>query len=472
MTRTAGLALSLVLSWALAGGGDPARAAEADAAGTRKVKITWREVKDAVKYELQLSHQAEMDPLVEQKSYTETSVFLQLKPGTYYFRVRGFDKADAPGPWSDVEGFVVNPTTPQLLFPADKQAVTELLPEEGLTLKWAPGLKGTRYMIQVADKKGMVLKRWVDGTELQWKPAAPGEYRWRIGFESAAGVGEQWGPVSRFTVAPSAFPPPPKPVVAQLPPEKVGEAKAQTVEAERSYDERYAPEPEERPAEWFVIGRVAQAVAAYSNHDGNTGLDASGAAFVGLFSAEVRWRDRKRKGQVWTLSGSLNFELIRQAVLDTDFSLPRAYGRVFYGREYGKARYGGLFQLNAGYSAVFLSQGVTAAKRGKVLRKGFGVGGVATYRASQALFLSALGLVRLDSGGHDPAVTDNPLETTMGWEAGFGIVLGVSERLSLEGRLRGLQETFRWKPSRAGATSDSTLSDTFVIIDVGLGWKL
>jgi hypothetical protein len=59
----------------------------------------------------------------------------------------------------------------------------------------------------------------------------------------------------------------------------------------------------------------------------------------------------------------------------------------------------------------------------------------------------------------------------MGWEVGFGAVLQLSPTLMIEGRLRGLREAYAWKPTSASAAGDSSQTNTFIILDLGLGYR-
>jgi hypothetical protein len=438
----------LIVLTALSGVGAEARAADE---GARKVKIAWREVENAVKYDFELSRVPEMDPVIEKKEYKDLEAALQLKPGTYYFRVRGIDKADSPGPWSEVQAFAVNPAPPKLLQPDEGKVFAELLTGDGIRLKWKAGFKGSEYLFQLEDRSGSIVKRGVRGTEFAWMPQEPGEYRWRVGFETP--TGEEWSKYRSFTVDKKAVP------------SRVTASPLMAGDVAVDMDD----ESEARPAEWSMIGRIAQSIVAYTVDDKDLNNNSSGAALVGLVSAELRWRGPRAAGQKWTWSGSANFEMIRQIVLGTEFLMPRGYVRGFYGQETGRWRLGPFLQVHAGESGIFIVDGSTSARKAKVGRVGGALGMVAVYRPAGGLALSALGLVRMDTGGGD-AVLPNPLSSSMGFEAGFGTVFFLSPRMLLEGRLRALSESYKWQAAGAGLGT-SSMSNLFLIIDVGLGYK-
>lgn len=436
----------------------------------RKVKINWREVKDAVKYDFQLAKNPEMDPLLDRKTYSSTQISLKLAPGTYYFRVRGLDNSEAPGPWSEVQGFVVNQAPPDLRDPDDGEDFKELLPEEGISFEWKSGLKGTRYLLEVSDRKGVVYKRNVNGTDYRWKPPKAGQYQWRVGIETATG-GEDWGKSRKFSVAPTAFEQPKTQIIEKVV-EKVIEKDGKKIIVSQPagngqilYEE---DESKPRPPEWWILGRMAQSVVAYSAQDQDSGVNGSGAALAGLYSVELRWRAGKQVGQQWVPSAAVNFEMIRQSVLSTDFSLPRFNGRFFYGKERGNWKLGPFAQLGFGQSGIFIVQSETSALTATVTRLSLGLGGSALYRPAPSFALSALGLIRMDTGGSSPTLPSS-LSSSIGYEIGFGAGVSLGPALLLEGRLRVLSEAFKWTPANGSGTS--SLTDTFIILDGGVGFK-
>ena len=224
------------------------------------------------------------------------------------------------------------------------------------------------------------------------------------------------------------------------------------------------------PSEFWLIGRVAESVVAYAFDDPDLKNKASGAAVVGFISAEGRYRRGRRPSEKYTLSGSVNFEMIRQTVLGTDFNLPRGYARGFYTMGEENLRFGPFLQLQAGKSGIFEVVNETTAKKFTVMRYGFAIGGVGVLRSTQTVALSARGLIRMDFGGSDPQLP-NPLVASIGYELGFGVVVGLTPRIMLEGRLRNLQESYAWKPAVGGSTN-STNSNSFILLDVGVGYKL
>jgi hypothetical protein len=445
------------------------------AEGARKVSIAWRPVDKAVKYQLQLSASAEMDPLLLSHEFQATNGALQLKPGTYFFRVRGFDSAGAPGPWSDVEGFVVNPAPPVALAPADRALVQERLPEKGLAFRWRSGLRGTNYLLEVRDRKGRALKRNVIGTGFDWMPPAAGSYAWRVGFEGASG--EEWGRWRRFQVIQSALPPTPD----ELARKAAAEAARIEAEARAKAEARARPKLVDlnelefqrellrpRKASWSIIGRLAQSVVAYNVLDRDADVSSGGSGVVGFVSSELRWQGGKDVGQRWTWSGALNFEMIRQNVLNKLFSMPRFYGRLFYAKESGQLRAGPFIQASYGKSGIFIVQGEAEAKTAKVTRESVGAGYVVVYRPTPRMGLSVLGSIRLDMGG-DASVLPNPLLSSMGYEAGFGMTLGLNSRIFLEGRLRLLEENLKWRPAIGG--EPSYMRNVYILLDGGIGYR-
>lgn len=390
-----------------------------------------------------------MDPLLIKRVFDASSATVELEPGTYYFRVRGLDDGGIPGPWSEVQGFVVNPKPPLLSKPANKSVFSDRLPSEGIQFEWEAGIDGSKYQLEIKDKRGVVVSRGVNGTEFFWMPLNPGVYSWRVGFETQ-GSGVEWGKPWMFLVRDRAL--------------------ASIQSRSEKNDEAMDDIDHGSSGDLSLIGRLAQSVAAYSVNDTQRSAQNSGAALVAFASVELRWRLPRPVGRAWLWSGSLNLEAIRQTVLGTTFVMPRGYVRLFYTRrERSRWRVGPFLHASAGQGGVFITDNTTDTVKTKVSRTGLGGGAVAVYEAAKSLHFSVLGLLRMDFGGSSSDLSNETLKSKMGFEAGFGTVLGLSPSWLLEGRLRVQQEPYSWVNK-----NDSNLSSytaTFVLMDIGLGYR-
>lgn len=414
-------------------------------ASPRKVTIRWLSVKNASQYDIQISSKAEMIPTLHQKKSKDTSLSLLLSPGTYFFRVRAIRSSGLPGPWTDVEGFTVNENPPLLKEPQDKRGFRKPLPPAGVTFRWSRGRSGTKHFIEIKDKSGTVLDREVDEDSLVWAPPRPGKYRWRVGFESASR--KEWSSWRRFFVSKKAL---------------KGVSRIATLEAEW-WKER------DVPAGVMIIARGAQSITSYESTDTSSGSSttSSGAALSGAGSLELRWWAGKAKNALGMFSGSFNAELLRQTVLSQTFNLPRAYTRLFYTMGTPQWRAGPFIHAHYGQGVIFIVKNNTTASSATVTRYGGGAGGVAVYKPTPTLGLSLLGMLRYDMGGSS-SFTGN-IDPTLGWEFGFGVVFDLTTWLQLEGRTRAQRETYEWTPS--GASSKSSMINTFIIFDFGVGLK-
>ena len=152
------------------------------------------------------------------------------------------DASDEPGPWSEVEGFVVNPLPPASVSPDNGTKFTQRLPPEGIEFKWRAAAAGTRYLFEVTDANGSVFKRTVKGTSVTWRPTQPGAYNWRVGYEAPNG-GEEWGKFRSFSATPLAIDgEAPKPIIKQVFVEKKVPVK----------DSDAYREADVRPSEWSL----------------------------------------------------------------------------------------------------------------------------------------------------------------------------------------------------------------------------
>ena len=425
----------------------------------RKVKIPWRAIEDASSYEIEIAEDPEMDPLLDTKKTQNPEVTLQLPPGSYYFRVRGIDDEAKPGPWSEVQGFTVHGKPPEPLEPSPNQVVKEEIPEKGLRFTWKSSQKDGPVRLEIQDERGTILNRGVRGGEHFWKPEKPGKYQWRVGFETVVGL--EWSGLRSFTLLPGSVK-----VIKPEEPQALPNAKLPTV-SDAFSEEFIREEKSSRNSEFWVLARFAQSVVAYTIDDQDLAINASGAALAGAYSIEGRWRGPKKPMQTWTWSGSINLEALRQTVLGTTFTLPRVYARVFYGNERNRWRVGPFLHFQTGKSGIFIAESATQARSGTVSRVGLGLGGVAVYRPVPTLGLSLLAMIRNDSGGTSSAIP-SPLSSSMAFEAGFGAGLALGPDTMLEGRIRALQESFQWTATAGG---QSSLSNLFLLIDLGIGLK-
>lgn len=169
----------------------------------RKATLAWQEADKAAKYEVELSTNRKFNPALKKQTVKLPQWTIELGAGTYFFRVRPVDAENLPGPWSDIEGFVVNPHGPEAVAPADGAVFREKLVKGIIKLEWTTGLHGTQSIIEIKDEQGPILKRTVDGNSFAWKPREPGSYQWRAGYVSIAGT--EWSAFRSFLVLPEAL---------------------------------------------------------------------------------------------------------------------------------------------------------------------------------------------------------------------------------------------------------------------------
>ena len=175
----------------------------ADSTKLRKATLAWQALEEAAKYEVHLATNQRFDPVMKKQVLELPSWTVELGSGTYYFRVRPIDKKDLPGPWSDIEGFVVNPNGPELVEPAEAVLFREKFTKGTLKLEWTAGLKGTQSILEIKDAQGPVLKRSVESNSYRWKPQEAGTFQWRAGYQSIAGT--EWSSYRTFTILPEAL---------------------------------------------------------------------------------------------------------------------------------------------------------------------------------------------------------------------------------------------------------------------------
>lgn len=147
-----------------------------------KAGFNWQAVSGAERYEFQLNTQQDFASPVAQQTLAATSVGLDLKPGRYFWRVRGLEAGGQAGAWSGTSRLVMPPEPPMLT-----QAVHDV---GKLHLAW----KGDAaiYRLELAaDKtfKDIVVKQDTTQTALVL-PVRLGKYWLRItGIDAEGKVG-------------------------------------------------------------------------------------------------------------------------------------------------------------------------------------------------------------------------------------------------------------------------------------------
>lgn len=465
------------------------------ASDPRRAELGWTPITGASRYEFQVSRSSNMTPILEERKLSSPRIALKIRPGTYYYRVRGLDQTGTPGPWSAVDGFIVNPRAPEPRNPPSGAVVKDEVPDDGLRFQWAEAVKGTQYLFEVHDQKGRIFERSVNGTEVEWKPIQSGKFRWRVGFQTPGGA--EWSEFRTIEVSDSA--------VRGL----VGVSSGSAVAPGWGWSApttglsplsmttgipavagagRIVPAEAASTDQWWndfqiwLLLRGAQAIAAYTQDILHNGTDLSGnpqerrinvtgSALVNMGSAELRWRAPRAPSNSWLLSGSLNGEIIRQTVLGTDYWLPRFYTRVFYTTGKSPWRVGPFLHFQYGTSSIFYVVDRNVAPVYRLNRMGVGGGGVAVYQASDSVGLSALVLIRYDLGTAVTEITTGSIAGTLAWEAGFGVALGLSARWMLEGRIRALMEPASWPSGSTTSPKDNSFQTTYILVDLGVGFR-
>ncbi|MCM2278603.1 MAG: hypothetical protein NDJ89_11070 [Oligoflexia bacterium] len=170
----------------------------------RGVTLGWAPVKSAVRYEVELYRPPALDSPLERQVVEDTSVFLKVTPGVYAYRVRGIHAMEEYGPWSELAEVAVNTFPPKAIAPEDG-AILSQLPEGRLEFRWSPGVKSSRYRIEIRRDGAAepVFRESLSKCEVTWIAKEPGDYVWQVSFEGDS----EWGRPHRFRILAQALPP-------------------------------------------------------------------------------------------------------------------------------------------------------------------------------------------------------------------------------------------------------------------------
>jgi len=267
--------------------------ADAPAPAKRKLSLPWTPIPGAQQYEVEIARSAQFHPTVYRGKVKAAELQVQIPPGIYFFRVRGIDSEALPGPWSDIEGFSVNPRPPEAVFPPNGAKYAQFIPEDkGIQLTWKAGIEGTQYDVEVQDARGGTQRFTAQSPQLLWRPGASGSFNWRVGFHSVGGA--EWGAWQKVQVEPTAVTRPPDIkalAVANVPiidgvlpsPEVMAEA------GRKSADVREDPNlMATRNSEVSLLARGAISIVSYGYDNKNTNTTSTKTTIITLFSTKLQ----------------------------------------------------------------------------------------------------------------------------------------------------------------------------------------
>ncbi len=153
---------------------------------------------------LEVTPRAGGAPTVVREAIAEARLDAALAPGRYAWRVRSRAvRADGTadiGPWNDALGFSL-----KAMPPAGPPATADAADKTTLALRWAAGLSGDRYRVQLARDAAFetpLVDTRVEAPTLSTGRPRPGRYGVRIAIVNAEGTEGAFGPVQAFDVAP------------------------------------------------------------------------------------------------------------------------------------------------------------------------------------------------------------------------------------------------------------------------------
>lgn len=144
------------------------------------VTLKWDPIKGSTKYEIEIlygSGKVETHEItVGEKTQTEWKGKLSF--GYYRYRIRGWDKFDRPGEWSEPYEAKVAPSSPETV----KQAQEIRLTPAGATilLQWKPSKGADHYLVKVIDSDGKVDVESTATSEFKLTVKQPGKFTWSV----------------------------------------------------------------------------------------------------------------------------------------------------------------------------------------------------------------------------------------------------------------------------------------------------
>lgn len=413
---------------------------------SRRITLEWNALEHAHSYEIEIASRPEFEHRIFRKKIKSLKTQAWLHPGTYYYRVRGLDENHHAGPWSPVQGFIVNPFPPDLLEP-EEDAISVVQPvSKSVLFSWSDAQIKPKhvYWLEVHKNdsgKNLILRQKVEGTQYEWKPKRTGIYVWRVGFEDIGG--EEW----------SAF----RKIRVQNPAEKVVlEESLENLPGEEKVLE-LSPVLNQSMGLFLGLG------SSYENlQNQDSAFQRSSTHSIFQTRLNVRSEIATRGWGYFEVEGSAGF--IKRFIEIDSQTLPRTHGKVsFIGNLNPQLKIGPVLRL--GYRREAMDVGGRLAKFGRT-EMGGGIHFV--WEISERFQTRVLALLRRD-GGADSSALPHSLESSWGWEWTGSGIYNFDLPLFLEAGMELDFQRYEWKSLTASTNSHLTRTDVSAFL--GLGYR-
>jgi hypothetical protein len=416
---------------------------------SRQVELQWEPLDKATQYEFVFGLTPELDkPLYDQK-LESTKFRLTLQPGSYFYRVRGFDYQGHPGAWSDTHELNINARPPVLIWPKNEAVLQGNLPDSGIPMEWHSSGQGIRYLIEIkqADDHGQfnktIVKQEVDGTIFAFFPQDIGRYQWSVHTIGAAGdePGVPWvfsveGVIPHgATIEPGMTP---KRIVRYVSPWW------------RNH--------------WWVWLTYGQSSMNYSIVDQDLRANSSFNGFTGYIAARLNWEWHDPVS--WTGGGTPwiegEIELDRETVLSESIILGRKYLRAgsWYDHWLKSFRFSPTIEGGTRDISIYQPRSTIEAVRSTTTRTDLGLGITGEYDLKQFLSFGVGFVLHFMSGGEggfvpvsetgDQLSPYSPragnLSNSLGSEIDGTTTISLSPRMKIMGRIRFESYSSTWVP--------------------------
>lgn len=166
------------------------------------IEFKWSHLQDAYTYKIETAIDSDFVNIFKSETTVDTNVIIEgFNLSKFYWHVKGIDKNNMEGSWSDYRTFTVSaPDPPILIEPANKKSMKT---GSTVNLVWHKSKDAVLYEYQVSDSSGFVniiSSGQLPDTSVTIQNLPMGVYYWRVRCKNVVNFQSEWSDYFIFTI--------------------------------------------------------------------------------------------------------------------------------------------------------------------------------------------------------------------------------------------------------------------------------